>query len=143
MSTPPLGSSPTVESHHARAEHLYQAGMVAYQDGNPTQAHLLWQQAVHLHPRYLAVWLALYQVVKSDADRIICLENALRLGAKNPRIPQRLQDLRRRQRIMAGIPAEPIPARNHRLKWGLMMIVVIVLVMIALWVVGGSALGSL
>ncbi len=84
-----------------------------------------------------------YQVVKSDADRIICLENALRLGAKNPRIPQRLQDLRRRQRIMAGIPAEPIPARNHRLKWGLMMIVVIVLVMIALWVVGGSALGSL
>lgn len=135
MSTHPIGNSSPLNSDDARAQQLYQAGITAYKNGDTTKAHLFWQQSAHLNPKYRAVWLALYQVSKNDADRITCLENALRLNAKNPRIPERLYDLQRRQRIMNGIPPDPIPAQKHN---GLWLVVGILFVsVLLLWVLWG------
>jgi tetratricopeptide (TPR) repeat protein len=136
MSIHPIGNK-TRESPDARAEQLYQAGITAYKNGEYTQAHLFWQQSAHLNPKYRAVWLALYQVATDDADRITCLENAIRLNAKNPRIIQRLQDLQRRQRIMNGIPAEePTPKAQYPSLWTIFGFIMGIMIMVGvMWLI--------
>jgi hypothetical protein len=134
MSTHPIGDSSTSNSDHARAKQLHQAGIVAYKQGERTQAHLLWQQSAYLNPKNQAVWFALYQVAQDDADRITCLENALRLNTKNPRVAERLQDLQRRQRIMKGIftPAEPIQSAKRLSFFGGFLLLILTLCLIGL-----------
>lgn len=134
MSTHLIGDNTDSDDKHARAKLLHQAGMIAYKNGERTKAHLLWQQSVHLNPKNQSVWFALYEVATNDADRITCLENALRLNAKNPRIPERLKDLQRRQRIIKGLPAPaepPLPHQRWRL-WGIGLTIALMLGLIGL-----------
>lgn len=131
MSSHLTGVKSTSESADATADRLYQSGISAYKNGEIARAHLLLQQSAYLNPKNKAVWLALYQVTNDDADRITCLENAIRLKAKNPRIAERLEQLQRRQRIINGIsdPTEP-PMKssilNYRLLGGVLVLLAVI-----------------
>ena len=65
------------------AQQLFQQGQVAFEAEQHQQAHMLWQQAAHLTPKNIFIWQALLKVVDNDADRIICLQNILRLDPGN------------------------------------------------------------
>ena len=62
-----------------RFEELFQAGRSAFAMGNVQQAHDFWKEAARLSPFNEQVWLALLDVIDSDEDRRVCLQNILQL----------------------------------------------------------------
>jgi cytochrome c-type biogenesis protein CcmH/NrfG len=87
---------------------LMQAGRVAYKAGKPRLAHDLWREAAKLQPQNEQVWLALLDVLDSDSDRRVCLQNIIAINPLNvqarrmlnrieARIERRARDAARQQ----------------------------------------------
>ena len=66
-----------------RFEELFQAGRSAFAMGNLQQAHDFWKEAARLSPFNEQVWLALLDVIESDEDRRVCLQNVLQINPMN------------------------------------------------------------
>ena len=66
-----------------RFEELFQAGRSAFAMGNLQQAHDFWKEAARLSPFNEQVWLALLDVIDSDEDRRVCLQNILQINPMN------------------------------------------------------------
>jgi len=66
-----------------RFEELFQAGRSAFAMGNTQQAHDFWKEAARLSPFNEQVWLALLDVIDSDEDRRVCLQNILQINPMN------------------------------------------------------------
>jgi len=62
---------------------LMRLGHIAFSEGDFTQAHLLWKHAAMLEPDSTEVWWSLLQIVKTDADKRICLSNILVIEPHN------------------------------------------------------------
>ncbi|MCA9902605.1 MAG: hypothetical protein KC547_02010 [Anaerolineae bacterium] len=88
----------------------------ALRSGKRDKAHQLLRQAASLSPYDEAIWWALLDVVDTEDDRVVCLENILAINPENPEA----QRLHRMARIGINIkdltpkdPAkslEPLPA---------------------------------
>ncbi|MBA3873516.1 MAG: hypothetical protein ABI970_07765 [Chloroflexota bacterium] len=66
-----------------RFDELFQAGRSAFAMGNLQQAHDFWKEAARLSPFNEQVWLALLDVIDSDEDRRVCLQNILQINPLN------------------------------------------------------------
>ncbi|MCA0454536.1 MAG: hypothetical protein LCI00_11225 [Chloroflexi bacterium] len=66
-----------------RFEELFQAGRSAFAMGNLQQAHDFWKEAARLSPFNEQVWVALLDVIESDEDRRVCLQNILQINPMN------------------------------------------------------------
>ena len=66
-----------------RFDELFQAGRSAYAMGNLQQAHDFWKEAARLSPFNEQVWVALLDVIDSDEDRQVCLQNILQINPMN------------------------------------------------------------
>ena len=66
-----------------RFEELFQAGRSAFAMGNLQQAHDFWKEAARLSPFNEQVWLALLDVIDTDEDRRVCLQNILQINPMN------------------------------------------------------------
>ena len=66
-----------------RFEELFQAGRSAFAMGNLQQAHDFWKEAARFSPFNEQVWLALLDVIDTDEDRRVCLQNILQINPMN------------------------------------------------------------
>jgi len=66
-----------------RFDELFQAGRSAFAMGNLQQAHDFWKEAARLSPFNEQVWLALLDVIDTDEDRRVCLQNILQINPMN------------------------------------------------------------
>ena len=62
---------------------LIEAGRMAYAQGNRQRAHDLWREAATMDPYSEQVWLALLDVLDSDDDRVVCLQNIIAINPMN------------------------------------------------------------
>jgi cytochrome c-type biogenesis protein CcmH/NrfG len=69
----------------SRFEQTMQAGRKAFNAGKKREAHDLWHEAARLDPFREEVWLALLDVVASDEDRHVCLQNIIAINPLNVR----------------------------------------------------------
>ncbi|MBI1279547.1 MAG: hypothetical protein GC179_15580 [Anaerolineaceae bacterium] len=66
-----------------RFDELFQAGRSAFAMGNLQQAHDFYKEAARLSPFNEQVWLALLEVIDTDEDRRVCLQNILQINPMN------------------------------------------------------------
>lgn len=66
-----------------RFDELFQAGRSAFAMGNLQQAHDFYKEAARLSPFNEQVWLALLDVIDTDEDRRVCLQNILQINPMN------------------------------------------------------------
>jgi hypothetical protein len=62
---------------------LMENGRAAYTQGNRQRAHDLWREAATIDPYSEQVWLALLDVLDSDEDRVVCLQNVIAINPMN------------------------------------------------------------
>jgi hypothetical protein len=75
---------------NARFTRMMRLGQVSYAEGNLKQAHRFWRRAAMMKPYDEQVWLALLNVVETDADKRVCLQNIITLNPNNVQAVQRL-----------------------------------------------------
>jgi len=78
---------------NVRFVELMRAGQVAYSKGKRQQAHDIWRHAAMLHPYDEQVWLALLNVLDSDDDRRVCLQNIVAINPNNLQAQTQLTEL--------------------------------------------------
>ena len=71
------------QDSRARFARLMSEGRQALERGDRQRAHDLWREAALIDPYSEQVWLALLQVLETDADRKVCLENILAINPLN------------------------------------------------------------
>lgn len=102
------------QSPTSRFTDLMQAGRVAYEAGKPKAAHDLWKEAAALEPYNEQVWLALLDVLQTDDDRRVCLQNIIAIN------PLNVQARRQLNRIDARLQREKLQQQarqRQRLSW--------------------------
>lgn len=122
------------QDSRARFAYYMTEGRQALERGDRQRAHDLWREAALIDPYSEQVWLALLQVVETDADRKVCLENIL---AINPLNVQARRQLRRHeaqeQRIaLQQARAQRRAALYRRQRWRLLGRAVLVGVLLGL-----------
>lgn len=96
-----------LEQHQdARVNELLEAGRAAFNAGSPRQAHDLWREAASLDPYDERVWVALLDVLETDADVRVCLENILAINPLNVGARRQLRALEARAERIAAYKAE-------------------------------------
>ena len=89
---------------------LLSQGIAAARTGRKVQARQLLQQALALNPRSESAWLWLGSIVKSDAERIKCLERVLEINPNNAAARKGLAQLQARAAAPSIPKAPPRPA---------------------------------
>jgi tetratricopeptide (TPR) repeat protein len=89
-----------------RFEELFQAGRSAFAMGNNQQAHDFWKEAARLNPFNEQVWLALLDVIDSDEDRRVCLQNILQINPMNVQARRALNQIVARTASAAQLEAD-------------------------------------
>ena len=90
---------------------LLLAGQEAASQGDKTKAHNLYRQAIMVDPYWEQVWLSLAEVVETEEDRRVCLENALELNPANSVVRRELRRLEAAALEDAGRTSPPRLAR--------------------------------
>lgn len=96
------------QQRNAKVDMLLSAGDHAYETGDHDLAHEYWREAVTLDPYNENIWLALFKVLESEDDRIVCLENVIAINPLNVEARRRL----RRERGQPDVPIAVDPAVN-------------------------------
>jgi len=96
------------QQRNAKVDMLLSAGDHAYEAGDHYLAHEYWREAVSLDPYNENIWLALFKVLESEDDRIVCLENVIAINPLNVEARRRL----RRERGQPDVPIAVDPAVN-------------------------------
>jgi hypothetical protein len=78
---------------NVRFVELMRAGHVAFSKGKRQQAHDIWRHAAMLHPYDEQVWLALLNVLDSEDDRRVCLQNIVAINPNNLQAQAQLVEL--------------------------------------------------
>lgn len=86
---------------------LMRVGNIAYTEGHHRRAHRYWQRAAMLRPHDEAVWLALLQVVETEADLRVCLHNILAINPHNKAAQETLDLLIEETQAAQSSPALP------------------------------------
>ena len=89
-----------------RFEELFQAGRSAFAMGNHQAAHDFWKEAARLSPFNEQVWLALLDVIDSDEDRQVCLQNILQINPMNVQARRMLNVIVARKASAAQMTAD-------------------------------------
>jgi len=89
-----------------------QAGRVAFSAGKRKMAHDLWREAANIDPYNEQVWLALLDVIESDKDKRVCLQNILAINPMNVQARRQLGKIETRLQRTAQHEAEKA-ARNQ------------------------------
>lgn len=76
---------------------LMRAGRAAYAAGQSKIAHDLWKEAAALEPYNEQVWLALLDVLDSDEDRRVCLQNVIAINPLNVQARRQLNRIEARR----------------------------------------------
>lgn len=87
---------------------MMRLGHVARTQGDHRMAHHYWRQAAIIQPDNESVWVALLQVLESEEDRRVCLQNILAINPANQQAARQLEKLetiRPEPYIMAKKPA--------------------------------------
>lgn len=85
---------------------LMQAGRAAYKDGKRRMAHDLWREAANIDPYNEQVWLALLEVIESDKDKRVCLQNILAINPLNVQARRQLNKIDARAERLTQHQAE-------------------------------------
>lgn len=64
-------------------DQLLRLGKAALREGDKQSAYHLWKQAAMREPDNEAVWVAMLQVLDSEADRRVCLMNIITINPNN------------------------------------------------------------
>jgi hypothetical protein len=90
-----------MEARQARRENtledLLTAGREAFNLGDRNAAHELWRMAAVANPYDERVWAALMEVLTTDDDREVCLENIIAINPLNPDARRQLRAIKRTQ----------------------------------------------
>lgn len=81
----------SLQDSRARFARLMLEGRQALERGDRQGAHDLWREAALIDPYSEQVWLALLQVLETDADRKVCLENILAINPLNVQARRQLR----------------------------------------------------
>lgn len=110
---------------------LFNAGKDAAKQGNKTQAHDLFRQAIEIDPYHEQVWLWLASVVETDDDQRACFENVLELNPDHPVARRQLQRLDQKA-LRATLNQRRQPKqRPVRRRWALLLMVAVIIVALA------------
>lgn len=94
---------------------LMQSGRDAFARGNRQSAHELWREAAQINPYDEQVWLSLYEVLDSDEDRRVCLQNILQINQMNVQARRELNKLdARAERAVLLLVEEEETRRGER-----------------------------
>lgn len=69
---------------------MMRLGQACYVQGARKQAHRYWRRAALIDPGNEAVWMALLNVVETDEDRQVCLQNILAINPHNKEVQAQL-----------------------------------------------------
>lgn len=89
---------------------LMQEGRQAMAMGQVNEAHRLWKQAATLDPYSEQVWLALLEVLESDADRRVCLQNIVQINPMNVQARRQLNKIEARVQRIAELEIQELAA---------------------------------
>jgi hypothetical protein len=89
-----------------RFDELFQAGRSAFAMGNLQQAHDFWKEAARLSPFNEQIWLALLDVIDTDEDRRVCLQNILQINPMNVQARRMLNQIVARKESAAQLHDE-------------------------------------
>jgi|GEM_PF-3425027 len=82
--TPLMTSQQTPDRDHTEPfVRMMRLGHACYVQGARKQAHRYWRRAALIDPGNEAVWLSLLNVVETDEDRRVCLENIVAINPHN------------------------------------------------------------
>ena len=82
------------QTDNIQAIELIRAGRIEFANGNHKRAHVLWRQAATLRPFDIQIWQALSDVVETDDDRRVCLENIIVINPKDTLATRQLSFLK-------------------------------------------------
>mgnify|MGYP000436251217 CR=1 FL=1 len=87
-----------------RVKKLLQAGLDVFRKGDRRGAHDFWREAATVDPYNEQVWLALFRVLETDDDRVVCLRNILAINPTNAEAHKRLRYYEERAtgKVLAG-----------------------------------------
>jgi hypothetical protein len=91
---------------------LMEAGRLAYAQGNRQRAHDLWREAATIDPYSEQVWLALLDVLDTDEDRIVCLQNVIAINPMNIQARRQLRAYGARTQELKSVRS--IPSKTAR-----------------------------
>lgn len=91
--TSTTGNSAPARPGSERFQELMEAGRHAQVMGNMREAHEYWKEAARLNPTHEPVWLALLEVITSDEDKLVCLQNILQINPLNVQARRQLHKL--------------------------------------------------
>ncbi len=74
-------------------ERLMRLGTVSKAQGDQRLAHEYWREAAMLQPERVEVWKSLLDILETDEDRRVCLQNILALEPENRPAKQQLAAL--------------------------------------------------
>jgi len=97
-------------------EDLLAAGKEALASGDRAAAHELLRAAAVANPYDERVWVALLDVLTSDDDREVCLENIIAINPLNPDARRHLRGLKRNRRLKEetlSVPITPLPQQEQ------------------------------
>ncbi len=80
--------------HDATLEDLLAAGREALESGDRVTAHEIWRAAAVANPYDERVWVSLLEVLDSDDDREVCLENIIAINPLNPEARRQLRGIK-------------------------------------------------
>jgi hypothetical protein len=80
-----------IDKNTEKAKTLLRQGYIAYNNWENNKARLLWRKAAICDPANEEIWLALLQVLQTDEDRKVCMQNILVLNPDNAEAEQRLR----------------------------------------------------
>ncbi|MBL8152993.1 MAG: hypothetical protein JNM70_02315 [Anaerolineae bacterium] len=95
-----------------RFNELVQAGRAALNMGNRQQAHDYWKEAARLNPFHEQIWQMLLDVVDSEEDRRVCLQNILQINPLNTQARRQINQMQARKERAAQYRLERIEARQ-------------------------------
>lgn len=121
------------QAGNAHVQALIAAGRDKLTQGDSTEAYNLLRQAAALDPHDEQVWLALLDVVQTEEDRRICLQNIAKINPNNVAAAQQLRMLELFLGVEPAVVLSPVePSWTARFLAAFLRVVKVFVVMAAL-----------
>lgn len=128
--------------NRARFNQLMRAGNAAFGSGKRRRAHYLWRRAAVLCPYDEQVWLALLNVLDTEPDRRVCLQNIVAVNPSNLQAQHQLDGyfdpgiIRTQSFQVQALPSESMSTLRRVLNLAVafaVFLVVALLMTLAIW----------
>lgn len=131
--TPNANRDPQHDADSDRTEpfaRMMRLGQACYTQGARKQAHRYWRRAALIDPGNEGVWLSLLNVVETEEDRQVCLQNILAINPRNKEAQKHLD-------VMEPSSQDSPLSVVLRVVWAVLLGVFIALGIVAVRVAGG------